>query len=65
VLPGDSAPHDGCFVVEDRGGAVKGDHIDIFTGSPEVTKVVNQRLPSNQGVTVVRGVAKCERLRGA
>ena len=65
VLPGDTAPHDGCFVVEDRGGAVKGDHIDIFTGSPEVTKVVNQRLPSNQGVTVVRGVAKCERLKGA
>lgn len=65
VLPGDTAPHDGCFVVEDRGGAVKGDHIDIFTGSPEVTKVVNQRLPSNQGVTVVRGVARCERLRGA
>ena len=64
VLPGDSAPHDGCFVVEDRGGAVKGEHIDIFTGTPDVTKVVNQRLPSNQGVTVVRGVAKCERLRG-
>lgn len=65
VLPGDTAPHDGCFVVEDRGGAVKGDHIDIFTGSPDVTKIVNQRLPSNQGVTVIRGVAKCERLRGA
>jgi 3D (Asp-Asp-Asp) domain-containing protein len=65
VLPGDSAPHDGCFVVEDRGSAVKGEHVDIFTGSPDVTRVVNQRLPSNQGVTVVRGVQKCERLKGA
>jgi 3D (Asp-Asp-Asp) domain-containing protein len=62
VLPGDTAPHDGCFVVEDRGGAVKGEHIDIFTGTPDVTREVNKKLPSNQGVTVLRDVQKCQRL---
>jgi 3D (Asp-Asp-Asp) domain-containing protein len=62
TLPGDVAPHDGCFIVEDRGGAVKGEHIDIFTGTPDVTREVNKKLPSNQGVTVLRDVQKCQRL---
>jgi 3D (Asp-Asp-Asp) domain-containing protein len=62
TLPGDPAPHDGCFVVEDRGGSVKGEHIDIFTGTPDVTREVNKKLPSNQGVTVLRDVQKCQRL---
>ncbi|HEY8078577.1 MAG TPA: 3D domain-containing protein, partial [Labilithrix sp.] len=38
---------DGCFVVEDRGSRVKGEHVDIFTGSRESTKALEARVPSN------------------
>ncbi len=61
-MPG-GEPLDGCFVVEDRGSRVKGDHVDIFTGSPKTTRMLNERVPSNEGVTVVVEVAKCERLK--
>ncbi len=54
---------DGCFVVEDRGSRVKGDHVDIFTGSRETTKALEARVPSNQGVTVVLDAPKCTRAR--
>jgi 3D (Asp-Asp-Asp) domain-containing protein len=47
------AAHDGCFVVEDRGLRVKGEHVDIFTGFATNTALMNERVPSNQGVTVV------------
>jgi 3D (Asp-Asp-Asp) domain-containing protein len=50
---------DGCFVVEDRGSRVKGEHVDIFTGSRAVTAFLEQRLPSNQGVTVVVDAPRC------
>jgi 3D (Asp-Asp-Asp) domain-containing protein len=52
---------DGCFVVEDRGSRVKGEHVDIFTGSRAATASIEQRLPSNQGVTVVLDAPKCRR----
>ena len=56
-------PLDGCFLVEDRGSKVQGDHVDIFTGRPGITKVLNERVPSNQGVTVVTEAPKCDRLK--
>ncbi|MBX3193008.1 MAG: hypothetical protein KF819_38845 [Labilithrix sp.] len=59
------APTDGCFVVEDRGLRVKGDHVDIFTGHPANTAAMNERLPSNQGVTVVVQAPKCAHLAAA
>jgi len=52
-------PSDGCFVVEDRGLRVKGEHVDIFTGHPTATAAMEQRLPSNQGVTVVLQAPRC------
>lgn len=55
---------DGCFVVEDRGVRVQGQHVDIFTGHPGQTAVLNQQVPSNQGVTVVVDAPKCSRLAG-
>lgn len=55
-------PIDGCFVVEDRGLRVRGEHIDIFTGSADETAAINQRVPSNQGVTVVVDSARCAHL---
>lgn len=51
---------DGCFVVEDRGLRVQGEHVDFFTGRPSTTKALEAELPSNQGVTVVLDVAKCK-----
>ena len=53
---------DGCFVVEDRGLRVKGEHVDIFTGAASQTQLLNDRVPSNQGVTVVVDAPKCGRL---
>lgn len=52
-------PIDGCFVVEDRGSKVQGEHVDIFTGQPAQTAAVNAQVPSNQGVTVVLNAPKC------
>ena len=53
---------DGCFVVEDRGLRVKGEHVDIFTGLSANTALLNERVPSNQGVTVVVEAPRCARL---
>jgi 3D (Asp-Asp-Asp) domain-containing protein len=53
--------HDGCFVVEDRGLKVTGEHVDIFTGHPSQTALLNERVPSNQGVSVVVDAPRCAR----
>ena len=56
---------DGCFIVEDRGLKVKGEHVDIFTGHPGHTALMNERVPSNQGVTVVADAPRCAHLKTA
>jgi len=53
---------DGCFVVEDRGSKVVGEHVDIFTGAKWRTKLLEERVPSNQGVTVVVDAPRCAHL---
>ena len=58
----DGETHDGCFVVEDRGLRVKGELVDIFTGHSAQTALLNERVPSNQGVTVVVEAPRCARL---
>lgn len=55
------APHDGCFVAEDRGMKVVGKHVDVFTGNPSITQHFNELVPSNQGVRVYLGTARCQR----
>lgn len=57
-------PSDGCFVVEDRGLKVRGEHIDVFTGSPATTALVNGLVPSNGGVHVYVEAPRCARLAG-
>ncbi len=57
------ATHDGCFVVEDRGVRIIGQHIDVFTGDEASTLRLNRVVPSNKGVTVVVDEPRCERLR--
>lgn len=54
------APLDGCFVAEDRGMKVQGQHVDIFTGNASVTSHLNSVVPSNSGVHVYIGTARCQ-----
>jgi hypothetical protein len=53
-------PLDGCFIAEDRGMKVEGQHVDIFTGNASVTSHLNGLLPSNSGVHVYVGTARCQ-----
>lgn len=59
---GDEGSSDGCFIVEDRGLKVQGEHVDIFTGHPARTAALNAAVPSNQGVTIVVDAPKCAHL---
>jgi len=56
------ATHDGCFVAQDKGLAVTGDHVDFFTGHRDLTALWNRRVPSNRGVTVVVDSPRCARV---
>ena len=58
-----SSTHDGCFIAQDRGVRVKGDHIDVFTGHREITTLWNGLVPSNRGVTVIVDSPHCARAR--
>ena len=57
--------HDGCFIAQDRGVRVQGEHVDIFTGHREITALWNSLVPSNRGVTVVLDHPRCARLAAA
>jgi 3D (Asp-Asp-Asp) domain-containing protein len=59
----DGAPHDGCFLAEDRGSKVVGKHVDVFTGDPSMTRAWNAQRPSNEGVHVELDAPRCDRLR--
>ncbi|MEY4545267.1 MAG: hypothetical protein RL685_1462 [Pseudomonadota bacterium] len=58
--PGNGTEHDGCFVAQDRGIKIQGQHIDVFTGNPSLTQVWNRLVPSNRGVTVVVDSPFCQ-----
>jgi len=55
----DGSAHDGCFLAEDRGVRVVGQHIDVFTGDPAVTARWNALVPSNRGVHVFPNHPSC------
>jgi len=57
----ESAVHDGCFIAQDRGVRVKGEHVDVFTGHREITALWNKLVPSNRGVTVIVDHPRCAR----
>jgi 3D (Asp-Asp-Asp) domain-containing protein len=59
---GKDGTSDGCFVVEDRGLKVRGEHVDIFAGTAAQTAMLSARVPSNQGVTVVVDAPRCTHL---
>lgn len=56
-----SARHDGCFIAQDRGIKVRGEHVDIFTGDESMTALWNELVPSNRGVTIVIDSPHCAR----
>ncbi|MCC6215660.1 MAG: hypothetical protein IT376_12420 [Polyangiaceae bacterium] len=63
-LPRDEArttAHDGCFLAQDRGSRVRGKHVDVFTGHEAMTRLWNQLVPSNRGVTVLLESPRCAR----
>lgn len=60
--PNGTSPHDGCFVAQDKGLAVVGEHVDFFTGHKDVTALWNRRVPSNRGVTVIVDSPRCARV---
>lgn len=55
------ASHDGCFIAQDRGVKVRGQHVDIFTGEESLTRLWNGLVPSNLGVTVMLDSPFCAR----
>jgi 3D (Asp-Asp-Asp) domain-containing protein len=59
--PNREAVHDGCFIAQDRGLRVKGQHVDVFTGQSSMTDLWNRLVPSNKGVTVVVDNPRCSR----
>ena len=59
--PEESTAHDGCFIAQDRGLKVKGQHIDVFTGHRAMTQLWNRLVPSNKGVTVMVDSPRCAR----
>jgi len=59
--PSRSALHDGCFIAQDRGVRVKGEHVDVFTGHHDLTTLWNSLVPSNRGVTIVLDSPRCAR----
>ena len=61
--PSRSATHDGCFIAQDRGVRVKGEHVDVFTGHREITALWNGLVPSNRGVTVIVDSPHCARAK--
>jgi 3D (Asp-Asp-Asp) domain-containing protein len=54
-----SGSHDGCFIAQDRGVKVRGQHVDIFTGAEALTRLWNELVPSNRGVTVMLDSPLC------
>jgi 3D (Asp-Asp-Asp) domain-containing protein len=58
-----TSTHDGCFIAQDRGIRIKGNHVDIFTGHRSITELWNRLVPSNKGVTVVLDSPRCARAK--
>ena len=56
---------DGCCVAEDAGLRIKGGRIDVVAGRPDTRVLWDAAVPSNRGVRVVVGDARCVARRAA
>jgi 3D (Asp-Asp-Asp) domain-containing protein len=54
--------HDGCFRADDVGGAIRGVHIDVFTGHDQMHLALERLLPTRSQLTATIDAAKCQRL---
>jgi 3D (Asp-Asp-Asp) domain-containing protein len=56
--------HDGCFRADDVGGAIRGQHFDVFSGTPGMRRELERVLPTNSRLeTWVDANARCAHLR--
>ncbi len=51
--------HDGCFVAQDSGGAINGNHIDIFAGTQAMWQALEGLIPTGSTLTGYPGVTDC------
>lgn len=54
--------HDGCFRADDVGGAIEGDHIDIFAGTTAMWRTLEQEFPTRSTLDAWTDVAHCRYL---
>lgn len=55
--------HDGCFRADDVGGAIQGKHIDIFSGTPDMRRALEQIHPTRTNFTAYTNTPKCAYLK--
>ncbi|MDY0001171.1 MAG: 3D domain-containing protein [Polyangia bacterium] len=63
--PGRSAPHDGCVRADDVGGAIKGDHIDIYATTRRRWRAWERLHPTRSYFTAILHHPRCYHLPGA
>ena len=63
--PGRSAPHDGCVRADDVGGAIKGEHIDLFASTRRRWRAWERILPTRSWFTVIMHHPRCDHVPGA
>jgi 3D (Asp-Asp-Asp) domain-containing protein len=56
--------HDGCFRADDVGGAIRGVHIDIFTGPRELARYFEGVVPTRTNMQAQPGGNRCAYLVG-
>jgi 3D (Asp-Asp-Asp) domain-containing protein len=57
--------HDGCFMASDVGGAINGNHIDIFVGPDSMAQAMESILPTGTHYDASVGGAACSPVAGA
>ncbi len=58
----DAFTHDGCFRADDVGGAIEGDHIDIFAGSTAMWQAMEDVYPTRTNFALYLDVEQCRHL---
>lgn len=51
--------HDGCFVADDVGGAIKGNHFDFFSGTSSMWKALEKIHSTRKYLTVYKNPGRC------
>ena len=51
--------HDGCFRVDDIGYGVEGRHYDLYAGTAELWRVLEELLPTDSSTLVYRDPPRC------